>query len=123
MKSLTRRDFVSASAGVIAATWLRPGKAAPSKARVGIVGGGFGGVSLARYLRRHDANVSITLIERDSTFVTCPFSNGVIAGLYPLKDVSFQYDQVKASGITVVNREAMHLDPVKKSVGLAGGES
>jgi sulfide dehydrogenase [flavocytochrome c] flavoprotein subunit len=123
VKSLTRRDFVAASTGVLAAAWLSPGKAAPSKARIGIVGGGFGGVSLARYLRRHDPNVSITLIERDSTFVTCPFSNGVIAGLYPLKDVSFQYDQVKASGITVVNREAMHLDPVKKSVVLAGGES
>ncbi len=123
MRPLTRRDFVAASTGVLGAAWLRAAKAAPSKARIGIVGGGFGGVSLARYLRRHDPGVAITLIERDSTFVTCPFSNGVIAGLYPLKDVSFQYDRVKAAGITVINREAVHLDPVKKSVGLAGGES
>lgn len=123
MKLLSRRGFIASSAATLAAAWDRPSGAATPGARVGIIGGGFGGVSLARYLNRHDSSLSITLIERDGSFVTCPFSNGVIAGLYPLQQVSFGYDQVKASGITVINQEATHLDPVKKSVTLARGES
>jgi sulfide dehydrogenase [flavocytochrome c] flavoprotein chain len=130
VRSLTRRSFIARSSGVLAGAWVYPGGAASafgaataSSARIGIIGGGFGGLSLARYLKRHDPSLSVTLIERDSTFVTCPFSNGVIGGLYPLQDVSFRYDQVAASGITVIHQEAAHLDPVKKSIVLADGKS
>src|ERR1700678_652811 len=111
MTALTRRRFLAGAGGVMALSRLSIG--APSTARVGIVGGGFGGASLARYLRRHDANVSITLIERDATFVTCPCSNGVIAGLYPLTDVSFDYEAARPANITVLREEAVKLDPAR----------
>jgi sulfide dehydrogenase [flavocytochrome c] flavoprotein subunit len=89
-------------------------------ARVGIVGGGFGGASVARYLRRHAPQLSVTLFERDSQFVTCPFSNGVIAGLYPLEKISFGYDKLRAAGVELVHAEATRLDPARKTVRAAG---
>jgi sulfide dehydrogenase [flavocytochrome c] flavoprotein chain len=92
-------------------------------ARVGIIGGGFGGASLARYLRRHDPDLSITLMERETTYVTCPFSNGVLAGLYPLRDVSFGYQSLRAANIEMIQAEVLRLDPVHKTVTLGGGKT
>ncbi len=43
--------------------------------RVVVVGGGFGGVTCAKYLRRTDATLDVTLVEPHRQFVTCPFSN------------------------------------------------
>jgi sulfide dehydrogenase [flavocytochrome c] flavoprotein subunit len=121
MSALTRRRFLAGASGILALPRISIGL--PSTARVGIVGGGFGGASLARYLRRHDANLSITLIERDATFVTCPFSNGVIAGLYPLKDVSFDYQALRRANIEVLHGEAVKLDPVRKALTVGGGKA
>jgi len=126
VSGLTRRRLLLggglAATGALALLPWRAAFAAPA-ARVGIVGGGFGGASLARYLRRHDPKLSITLIEREATYVTCPFSNGVIAGLYPLKDVSFGYGALHAATIDTIHAEALRLDPVRKSVTLAGGKT
>jgi sulfide dehydrogenase [flavocytochrome c] flavoprotein chain len=91
-----------------------------ASARVGIVGGGFGGASLARYLRRHAPQVSVTLFERDSRFVTCPFSNGVIASLYPIEKVSFGYEGLQAAGVEVIHAEVTRLDPQRKTVQVGG---
>nr|P20161.1 RecName: Full=Sulfide dehydrogenase [flavocytochrome c] flavoprotein chain; AltName: Full=FCSD; AltName: Full=Flavocytochrome c flavoprotein subunit; Short=FC [Chlorobaculum thiosulfatiphilum] len=45
--------------------------------RVVVVGGGFGGASTAKYLRKLDPSISVTLVEPKTAFVTCPFSNAV----------------------------------------------
>jgi sulfide dehydrogenase [flavocytochrome c] flavoprotein chain len=121
MSALTRRRFLAGASGILALPRISIGM--PSTARVGIVGGGFGGASLARYLRRHDANLSVTLIERDATFVTCPFSNGVIAGLYPLEEVSFDYQALRRANIEVLHGEAVKLDPVRKALTVGGGKT
>jgi sulfide dehydrogenase [flavocytochrome c] flavoprotein chain len=123
MSYLTRRNFILGSAATATAPLARPAVGATSSARVAVIGGGFGGVSLARYLRRHDPNLSITLIERDAQFVTCPLSNGVLGGLYPISRVTFTYDQVKASGIDVVHDAATKIDPTAMTVSVAGGQS
>jgi sulfide dehydrogenase [flavocytochrome c] flavoprotein subunit len=120
VSALTRRRFLWGASAALAAL-SRVAAAASASARVGIVGGGFGGASLARYLRRHDPSLSITLIERDATFVTCPFSNGVIGGLYPLTQISFSYQALRTANIDVIQAEALRLDPVRKTVTLAGG--
>jgi sulfide dehydrogenase [flavocytochrome c] flavoprotein chain len=123
MSRLSRRRFLVNSGAAAALPLLGPAFAAAAAPRVVVIGGGFGGVSLARYLRRHDPGVSITLIERDAGYATCPFSNGVLGGLYPLSRVSFTYAQVKAAGIEVVNDTALRIDPVARTVALAGGQS
>ena len=121
MNALTRRRFVVA-AGAAALLPARVSSARPI-ARVGIIGGGFGGASLARYLRRHHTNLSIALIERDATFVTCPFSNAVLAGMQPLQDISFDYNRLRAANIETIQAEATRLDPVRKTVTVAEGKT
>jgi sulfide dehydrogenase [flavocytochrome c] flavoprotein chain len=82
MSGLSRRDFLAAAASVPLAVSNKT--YAASQAQIVVIGGGFGGASIARYLRRHELNLPITLVEREEHFVTCPFSNGVLGGLWPL---------------------------------------
>src|SRR6202167_1989478 len=124
MKVLNRRNFILGSAATASAPFvLAPVYAAAKGARIVIIGGGFGGVSLARYLRRHDSTLAITLIERDAQYTTCPLSNGVLGGVYPISQISFTYAKVKAAGIDVVNEEAVNIDPSAKTVALPGGRT
>ncbi|MGC4249955.1 MAG: NAD(P)/FAD-dependent oxidoreductase [Sphingobium sp.] len=121
MSAFPRRRFLT-GAGAVGLSLALPGVArAASRARVVIIGGGFGGLSVARALRRHDPGLHITLIERDRRFVTCPMSNGVLGGLWPISDISFTYDKVAAAGITVRHDSASAIDPVGRKVTLAGG--
>jgi sulfide dehydrogenase [flavocytochrome c] flavoprotein chain len=122
MTMLTRRKFIINSAATAAPLFI-PAFAAATGPKIVVIGGGFGGLSLARYLRRHDPRLSITLIERDAQYATCPFSNGVLGGLYPLSQISFTYAQVKASGIGVLTGEAASIDPIAKTVALANGQT
>jgi sulfide dehydrogenase [flavocytochrome c] flavoprotein subunit len=123
MSALSRRRFLARSAATAALPLLGPALAAARGPRVGVIGGGFGGTSLARYLRRHDPTLAVTLIERDAQFSTCAFSNGVLGGLYPLSHITFTYAKVKAAGIEVINDNALRIDPVARSVALAGGQT
>lgn len=122
MTMLTRRKFIISSAATAAPLFGRASAAAAAR-KIVVIGGGFGGVSLARHLRRHDPRLSITLIERDAQYTTCPSSNGVLGGLYPLSQISFTYARVKASGIHVINEEALSIDPAAKTVVLASGQT
>src|ERR1700682_2531091 len=107
---LLRRTFIITSAATATgAPLLGRTLAGATGPKIVVIGGGFGGVSVARYLRRHDPKLSITLVQRDAQYATCPFSNGVLGGLYPLSEISFTYAQVKASGIDVINEEALRI--------------
>lgn len=97
------------------------GRIAP--ARVVIVGGGFGGASLARALKRHAPDIAVTLIERDRHHPRAPFSNGVLGGLWPLERIRFGYDGLSAAGIEVIHDTATALDPATRQVARAAGGS
>ena len=88
-----------------------------------IVGGGFGGTSCARALRKADAKLRVTLVEPNRKFTACPFSNEVIAGLRGIDAQQFGYEKVAASGVTVVAQAAVKVDPQARTVGLADGTS
>jgi sulfide dehydrogenase [flavocytochrome c] flavoprotein chain len=121
MMHATRRTFLAAAASTALTlpTILR----AASNARVVVIGGGFGGAALARYLARHDPRLAITVVERETKFVTCPFSNGVLGGLWPLSRVTFDYRRVRAAGVTVVHASAQAIDPAAKKISLSNGDS
>lgn len=94
---------------------------AQSAGRVVVVGGGFGGAACARALKRADAKLQVTLVEPNKTFVSCPFSNEVIAGLREIEAQQFGYDKLAAEGITVVAQSATAIDTQKHSVTAADG--
>ena len=85
MSKLTRRNFIRLTGTISAATsvlgWPMVSLAGKASGRVVIIGGGFGGASCAKYLRRLAPGIEVTLVERNASFITCPFSNAVLGGL------------------------------------------
>jgi sulfide dehydrogenase [flavocytochrome c] flavoprotein chain len=120
---MTRRTVLGGIAATAASlTFPRP-SFAQSAARVVVIGGGFGGASSARALRRIDPKLEVTLIEPNRTFTACPFSNEVIAGLRQIELQQFTYDRIIAEGVTVIAQAAVKIDPQTRMVGLADGTS
>ncbi len=120
---MTRRDVVGGAAASAASLVLPCPAHAQSAARIVVIGGGFGGASCARALNRIDPGFQVTLIEPNRTFVACPFSNQVIAGLREIEAQQFNYDRIGAEGVTVIAQAAAKVDAQKRMVGLADGTS
>jgi sulfite dehydrogenase len=129
MSQFNRRDFlrlagaaaVGASLSGCAGTGMGGGKAG----HVVVVGGGFAGATCAKYIRMwSDGAIAVTLIERNPAFVSCPFSNLVLAGARKLEDITIGYDGLaKNHGVKVVKGEVSGIDAAKKTVQLASGET
>ncbi len=117
----TRRNVVRGLATTAISSVLPCPSYAQSAARVVVIGGGFGGASCARALRKIDSRLQVTLVEPNRVFTACPFSNEVIAGLREIEAQQFSYDKIAASGVTVVAQAATKVDPQKRMVGLADG--
>jgi sulfide dehydrogenase [flavocytochrome c] flavoprotein chain len=117
----TRRTVVGGIAAAAASFAFAVPSLAQSSARIAVVGGGFGGASCARALKRLDPKLQVTLIEPNPIFTACPFSNEVIAGLRELAAQQFTYDRIAAEGVTVVAQAAVKVDPQTRIVGLADG--
>ena len=119
----TRRQFLALAAAVGAGPALTRLAAAQAPARVVVVGGGFAGATCARFLRRADARLDLTLVEPNPTFTACPFSNEVVAGLRDIREQHFGYQAIGAEGIKVVQAAATGIDPSGRQVHVAGGDS
>jgi sulfide dehydrogenase [flavocytochrome c] flavoprotein subunit len=127
MSRITRRDFVYSVGALGAATsvlgWPTLGHA-KAGGRVVVIGGGFGGASCARYLRRLSTDIDVTLVERNAEFMTCPFSNAVLGGLYDMDFITHDYKALSDHyGVNVVHDSAVDIDPDAKKVSLADGSS
>jgi sulfide dehydrogenase [flavocytochrome c] flavoprotein subunit len=118
---MTRRNVVRGIAASAASFAVPCPSIAQSAARIVVIGGGFGGASCARALRRIDAKLQVTLIEPNRTFTSCPFSNEVIAGLREIEAQQFTYERIIAEGVTVIGQAAVRIDPQTRTVGLADG--
>jgi sulfide dehydrogenase [flavocytochrome c] flavoprotein chain len=123
LRLMTRRNVAGGIAAVTASLAIALPSLAQSAARIVVIGGGFGGASCARALRRIDPRLQVTLVERSKTFVACPFSNEVIAGLREIEAQQFGYDKIAAEGATVIAQAATKIDPKARTVGLADGTS
>ena len=118
----SRREFLkTAVTGGCAALLPAPLLAQGAPPRVVVVGGGFGGASIARTLRQADPRIAVTLVETNRTFTACPFSNGVIAGMREIAAQQFGYDKLAADGITLAFTTATAVDASTRTVTLATG--
>ncbi len=104
--------------------WSPPAPAATAASRVVVVGGGFGGATCAKYLRRFAPRMEVTLVERDSRFYTCPFSNAVLGGLYEMDFIGHSYETLsKAHGVRVIHDKVTAVDATARTIALAGGQT
>jgi sulfide dehydrogenase [flavocytochrome c] flavoprotein chain len=115
---MRRRDFLKLAGAASLAGCASTG---PSKARVVVVGGGFGGATAAKYIRRWDPAIDVVLVEREPAFVSCPISNLVLGGYAAMADISRDYDSLRRHGVQIVRDEAVAVDTAKKTVKLARG--
>ena len=119
--NLSRRKWLTTIAQASAATaaiTAFPAIAKSDAGRVIIVGGGFGGATAARYIKRFNPAIQVTLIEPAKTFYTCPFSNMVLGGLRQMEQIAHRYDNLKAFGTEVVHDLVIAVDTDKKTVRL-----
>ncbi len=123
--TIARRSFLQSSAAI---SLLGLGACAttasiPSKAKVVVIGGGYGGATAAKYVRMlSDYKIDVVLIEPNEAFVSCPISNLVVGGSKQLGDITTAYTGLsKNHGITVVKDMATAIDADKKTVTLARG--
>jgi sulfide dehydrogenase [flavocytochrome c] flavoprotein subunit len=122
MTAWSRRGFTGLIGASAAAAALPRRARAETRARVVVIGGGFGGATAAKYLRLLDSGIEVTLVEPNPAFFTCPFSNLVLGGLRPMSAIRHGYDTLAGKyGVKLVQASAAAVDPVKKSVTLAGG--
>ncbi|MDR7092615.1 NAD(P)/FAD-dependent oxidoreductase [Hydrogenophaga laconesensis] len=123
---LNRRHLLAAAGGAAAALAL-PGCASVSsapKARVVVIGGGFGGATAAKYIRLWAPEIEVVLVEREAAFVSCPLSNLVLGGSEKIENITTGYDALqKKHGVRVVRDEAIAIDAAKKEVRLARGDT
>ncbi len=123
---MDRRDFLKAGAAGFALAGAAGCAALPgggAKARVAVVGGGYGGATAAKYIRMLDPSIEVVLIEPNEAFVSCPISNMVLGGFRTLRDITTPYSGLARHGVKVVRDTATAIDMDKKQVRLARGEA
>ena len=91
--------------------------------KVVVIGGGYGGATAAKYIRMwSDYGISVTLVEPNPTFISCPISNLVLGGVKTMADITTPYDNLgKRHGVQMVRDMVTSIDPEKRLVRLAGG--
>lgn len=121
---MDRRSFLQASAS-LALLGTLPTARAMRGAKVVVIGGGYGGATAAKYIRLlSNGKIDVTVVEPDKTFISCPLSNLVLGGSRTLEDISRSYGSLaSAHGVSVVHDLAAGIDPVRRTVRLAGGSS
>lgn len=127
MSDFSRRQFgkmLGGSAIVAAGTsTLAHFAIAQGKGKVVVVGGGAGGATVAHNVKKGAPDLDVTLVEMQSQYTTCFFSNLYLGGFRTLESLTHGYDGLKKLGINVVNDMAVGVDTAKKTVALKGGQT
>lgn len=119
-RTFARRDFLKL-AGAAAALSAAGCASVQTKARVVVVGGGFGGATAAKYIRMWDPAIEVILVERADAFVSCPISNLVLGGSKTMADITHGYGGLARHGVQVVRDEVTAIDASARAVRLARG--
>ncbi len=140
-KKLSRRKFLKgtagATAGMVAAgldrksadaarastrkpTILVENKAElPAKTglRAVVVGGGWGGLTIAKYLKLRVPEMEVVLIERRAMFISCPISNLWLAALVDFDFIIHSFiDAARNNNYTFFNATVLDVDREKRKV-------
>lgn len=120
-----RRRFL-AGCGAAFAAWGLAGCASLSRqtarAKVVVIGAGYGGATAARYLRLLDAGMQVTLIDPAEPYLSCPGSNDVIAGLQPVAALACDQSGLSREwGVQRVRDSVTAIVPEQRRVRLQSG--
>ncbi len=102
---------------------MAPAYAKGATGKVVVIGGGFGGATAAKYIKRRNPAIDVTLVEPASTYYTCPFTNLYFGGLRTFEQQGHGFDELRSMGVKIVQDYASGVDADSKNVTLAGGET
>ncbi|MDD5331179.1 MAG: FCSD flavin-binding domain-containing protein [Sulfuricella sp.] len=127
--TMNRRSFIKlmgavTGAGLAGAPMISSAaEILPKKGRrVVVVGGGYGGSIVAKYIRMNDPSIEVVLIDRDKTYISCPFSNLVIGGSRKLDENKITREGLASHhGVKLVYDEVTAVDTAAKKVVMSGG--
>jgi sulfide dehydrogenase [flavocytochrome c] flavoprotein subunit len=122
MFTIDRRKFLTLAGASTASLIAAPHVARAAGGKVVVIGGGPGGATAARYLRRMDPTVEVTLIEANKDYYTCFMSNEVLSGERKLESLRFGFDGLAKQGVKVVHDLVTGIDGAAKSVTTKGGQ-
>lgn len=122
-----RRDFIKTVGAASALLLSRQSLAQATKpplGRVVVVGGGYAGATVAKYLRLWSLGaIEVIVVEPNAQFVSCPLSNLVLGGSKSINDLTFGYDALKANhGIKWVQDTVTAVDASAKKITMLRGE-
>ncbi len=121
MIDLSRRRF---GQGLVAGTSILAAPAilrAQTAGRVIVIGGGAGGGTVARYVKKDAPDLDVTLVEANPQYTTCFYSNLYIGGIRDFDSITHGYDGLAGHGVNVVNALASGVDAAAKIVTLEDG--
>ena len=118
---MRRREFLKLGAALSVAGCATP--PAPTKARVLVIGAGFGGATAAKYVRMWDPSIDVVLVDRSDEFISCPISNLVLGGNRSMRDITHGYDGLRKHGVYVLNGDAVAVDSAKRIVTFGRGSA
>ncbi len=90
--------------------------------RVVIVGGGWGGLTAARYLREQSPDLEVVLLERNPIFWSCPLSNKWLIDVIDTQFLVHSYMiPARRHGYTFIQTEVSDIDRARRRVHTAQG--
>ncbi|HEY3326486.1 MAG TPA: NAD(P)/FAD-dependent oxidoreductase [Novimethylophilus sp.] len=122
---MQRREFLK-MLGASAATGIFPEvarAASPAQGRVVVIGGGYAGATAAKYLRLWGGDrLEIVLIEKNTTFISCPLSNLVLGGSKQIGDLTFNFSGLDRYGVKRLHEAVTALDAEHRKIVVESGE-
>jgi sulfide dehydrogenase [flavocytochrome c] flavoprotein subunit len=120
MHTFSRRRFLQLAGMASAASVLPRAFGAASPARVVVVGGGFGGATVAKYLRMWGGDkVAVTLVDPNPSHIACILSNLVVTGALSMDRITLGYNAltekhgvlVKKGRVMAINYGSVYRQP------------
>lgn len=79
--------------------------------RVVVIGAGYAGATVAKYLRMWGGeSIEVVLIEQNTSFVSCPLSNLVLGGSKQIGDLTFNYAGLDKYGVKRLYESVVGID-------------
>lgn len=124
--AMQRRDFLKLTSaatllGALPKVALASGK---PTGRVVVVGGGYAGATVAKYLRMWShGGLEVVVIEPSAHFISCPLSNLVLGGSRTIAELTFGYETLQQHhGIKWVQDRMTDIDTQQRKVTMERGE-
>lgn len=89
------------------------------KTTIAICGGGFAGLSAAKFLKELNPHLNVTVIEKRKNFISCPMSNGWLGGVKDItfESLNFDYNSaINAYGYNFVNETIYKINRETKTI-------